>query len=231
MSLTTPYSGGMVKSFLDERTSSTGHFILKETDTEFINQSMGPRLSPVVLSLINDPNVVNSCLRNPEMQQFVQQMNIEFDQTIPSPLLLNADILTSPLSPEDVDVSATASTATLGCQEDYSEDELDSRQTYIGDPEYPFEEDSAYHHPGCRKCFACGQRKHSPRPIGHRPRSSSTSSVGAGSPPKTTMDRIPNWVPSIGGILSLALFILVVKCQSGKDISSLFNVFSSSNSK
>jgi len=57
-------------------------------------------------------------------------------------------------------------------------------------------------------------------PIAHRPRSSSTSSVGAGSPPRNPIDSIGQ-LPWIGSILGLAIIIIVVKCKSGFDISSI----------
>jgi len=76
-------------------------------------------LPPVVLSLINDPNVISSCLKNEAMKNYIKDHYELLTEQTP-PLLLNTDTL--PLSPEDVDVSATASTASaLGVHDDYSE--------------------------------------------------------------------------------------------------------------
>jgi len=210
LNYTIPPSGQLVTAFLDQRTSPTG-FAFTSQDTEFINTTMAPKLPNVVLSLLNDPAVVNSCLQNPGMQQFVQQLQSELD--------LNNYLL------EDADASNSASTATPGHD---SEDDLGSRRTYVGDnEEYSSEEEEHDHgHGRGHKCFACGQSKTISI---KRPRSSSTSSVGAGSPPKTVLSAIPDWAPKIGSILSIAIVVLVVKFQVGVDISYLLGRFSFSS--
>jgi len=214
MSLTSlpPSANNTVTAFLQQRTSNNGGFNLFESDTEYIQNFMAPKLPPVVLSLLNDPNVVNTCLQNPAMQQLVQEMQSQLETTGTPPVLPPPPPISSQNLLEEVD-SHSASTATIGHYD--SEDELGSRQTYVGDEEQGWDDDDHYHD---EKCFACGQR----RGIAIKTQSSS-SSEGAGSPPKFyKFPSIPTspWV-GIGGLLSLAIVIFVISVHNGVDMSLL----------